>query len=453
MKRWPLRWKIAIYAASLSFVATIAGSITTWALERRGEILWFDQRLTTDVHELFRDIENFEGGWANNRRTFRKLFVPLALRNRLIDVRGPSGEVLYLSPNLAALVPDDGIDKIHTRKIDGRSVRMGTFREKELTLRVGADLNEIDEIESDIILAMVGAIPTVLIVIAIGSRWVAHQALGPVEAISQAAAQISAQRLDQRLPVPPAKDEIAGLVSVLNNAFDRLQRSFEQSVRFSADASHALKTPLAVLRAGIEEILIDPQTRPKDQERANALLDQVHHLTSVSENLLLLARADAGRLELRREVFDFREILNGVFDDARTLAEPQRISVESEMAKHLPIVGDRFAAGLIVQNLLDNAIKYNKYGGSIRLSARLLDDVVEFSVANKGEPIPKDRREYIFERFYRARGNERNGGHGLGLSIARELAVAQRGGLVLVRSDAEWTEFRLVLPRPETSKN
>ncbi|MDB6147547.1 MAG: signal transduction histidine kinase, partial [Spartobacteria bacterium] len=355
MKRWPLRWKIALYAAAFGIIATIAGAATTWTLMRRSEIATFDQRLTVDAKELFRDIANFGTGGANNQRAFKEIFVPLALRDRMVEIRRANGEVLYVSPNLKAPVLDDGIERFHTRKIDGRSVRMGTFHEGGLSLHVGADLKEINQIGREIILGMVGAIPTVLLVVALGGRWVAGRALGPVEEIRAAAARINPQHLDQRLPVPPAKDEIAGLVTVLNDTFERLQRSFEQSVRFSADASHHLKTPLAVLRAGIEEILTDPSSSPQQQTRANALLDQVRHLTSVSENLLLLARADAGRLELTPAVFDFCEVLDGACDDARTLAEPQEISVETEIPKRLPICADRFAVALIVQNLIDNA--------------------------------------------------------------------------------------------------
>jgi two-component system heavy metal sensor histidine kinase CusS len=324
---------------------------------------------------------------------------------------------------------------------------MGTFHRGPLTLHVGADLKEVNQVGRDIIFGMFGAIPTVLVVVAIGGRWVARQALGPVEEIRQAAARISPQHLDERLPVPPAKDEIAGLVSVLNETFEHLQRSFEQSIRFSADASHHLKTPLAVLRAGIEEILTDPKSSAIQQARANALLDQVHHLTSVSENLLLLARADAGRLDLERREFDLREVLDGACDDARTLAEPRGIKVETDMPDHLPIVGDPFAISLIVQNLIDNAIKYNQRGGCIRLMAQARDGQVELAVANKGEPIPKERADQIFERFYRARSNQRAPGQGLGLSIARELAIAHGGQLSLARSDPDWTEFRLTLPR------
>ena len=457
MKHWPLRWKIALYAAGFGIVATIAGAATTWTLMRRSEIAAFDRRLMLDAEELFRDVENFEGGSENNRRVFREEFVPLALKNHFIEIRGPNNEVLYLSPNLNGALLSDGIEKFHTRKIAGRSARLGTFHRGSLTLHVAADLKDVNQIGRDIIFGMFGAIPTVLVVVAIGGRWVARQALGPVEEIRQAAARISPRHLDERLPVPAARDEIAGLVTVLNETFEHLQRSFEQSTRFSADASHHLKTPLAVLRAGIEEILTDPKSSATQQERANILLDQVHHLTSVSENLLLLARADAGRLDLERREFDLREVLDGACDDARTLAEPRAIQVEVSTADHLPVVGDPFAIGLIVQNLIDNAIKYNYRGGCIRLEAQARDGEVEVLVANKGEPIPKERAEQIFERFYRLRNNQRASGQGLGLSIARELAIAHGGQLSLVRSDSEWTEFRLTLPRfsnrvPPTSR-
>jgi len=447
MKHWPLRWKIALYAAGFGIVATIAGAVSTWTLMRRSEIAAFDRRLTLDAQELFRDVENFEGGWNNNQRTFREEFVPLALKDHLIEIRGPNKEALYLSPNLDGSLLSDGIEKFHTRKIDNRTVRIGTFHRGPLMLHVGADLKEVNQIGRDIIFGMFGAIPTVLVVVAIGGRWVARRALGPVEEIRQAAARISPRHLNERLPVPQAKDEIAGLVSVLNKTFEHLQRSFEQSIRFSADASHHLKTPLAILRAGIEEILTDPKSSAMQQARANALLDQVHHLTSVSDNLLLLARADAGRLDLERREFDLREVLDGACDDARTLAEDTGIKVETTIADHLPIVGDPFAIGLIVQNLIDNAIKYNQRDGCIRLMAQACDGQVEVAVANKGKPIPKERAEQIFERFYRARSNQRAPGQGLGLSIARELAIAHGGQLSLVRSDSDWTEFRLTLPR------
>ncbi|PYJ08926.1 MAG: hypothetical protein DMF06_11595, partial [Verrucomicrobia bacterium] len=418
MKRWPLRWKLAFYSASLAVAATIAGAATTWAVMRHSEIAAFDRRLALDAEELFRDVENFEGGPANNRLAFNEKFIPLALRDRLIEIRGPGGEVLYRSPSIHEPGLAPGASNFPTRTIDGRTVRIGTFKSNGLTLHVGADMTEITKIGQDILLGMIAAIPTVLIVTFLGARWIAQQGLAPIEAIRQAASRITVHNLDQRLPVPLSKDEIAGLIGVLNATFERLQRSFEQSARFSAKASHQLKTPIAVLRAGIEEILTDPETPEKEQERAEALLDQVHQLTSIAENLLLLARADAGRIELHPEEFDLSQMLEGVCDDVGALAEPSGLTVKADLPEHLSIVADRKAVALVMQNLVENAIKYNEAGGSIYLSARGTAAQVEVTLKNSGEPIPAEQASHIFERFYRARADGRIPGHGLGLSIA-----------------------------------
>ncbi len=446
MKHWPLRWKVALYAALLAVLATIGGAATTWSVMRHEEIRAFDKRLTMDAHELFRDVEHFDRT-NGDRNAFQEIFVPLALRKRVIEVTNAAGQTLYLSPGLREPLSSDGIRQIHTRRIGGRSIRIGEFTGNGLTLRVGADLKEINQIGRDIFRGMVAAIPTVLVIIILGGRWVASQAIAPVEDIRKAAAQITAQRLDQRLPVPPTGDEIAGLIEVLNAAFERLQGSFEQSIRFSADASHHLKTPIAVLRAGVEEILHDADCSPQTQATAEGLLHRVHQLNSVADNLLLLARADAGRLEIERKEFDLAELLEGAVDDARALAEPLDLAVDAEIPEHLPVRADRRLIGIIVQNLIENAIKFNHPGGRVRFAACKVNGSIELTVANTGEGIPQKRAAHLFERFYRARGDERVSGSGLGLSMARELARAHGGEVTLLRSDASWTELHVCLPQ------
>jgi signal transduction histidine kinase len=447
MRNWPLRWKVALYSACLAMAATLGGAVTTWFVLRHAEIAAFDRRLTTDAQEFFRDVEHFEGGPTNNRRVFKEIFVPLSLRNHLVEVTDASGTVLYHSPRLRQPFPRDGIKKFHNRKIDGQNIRLAEFSENGLTLRTGDDLKEINAVGRDILLAMLGAIPMVVVVTLIGSAWVASKAIAPIEGIRQAAKGITAQRLDQRLPVPPTKDEIAGLIEVLNATFERLQRSFEQSIRFSADASHHLKTPIAVLRAGVEEIVADAECSESTQERAEGLLHRIHHLTSVVDNLLLLSRADAGRLDLLKAEFDLSEVLAGVLDDALALAEPLDLKVEADVPKHLLLKADRTFVAMIAQNLMENAVKYNTPGGRIRVEARAVNGAVEMIIGNTGDGIPKNRTEQLFERFYRVCGGERVPGHGLGLSIARELARSHGGDVELVRSDSSWTEMRMRLPR------
>ncbi len=446
-KHWPLRWKVALYSALLAIAATIGGAVTTWTLLRYAEVRTFDQRLTMDAQEFFRDVENFEGGSANNRRLFREIFVPLAMRGRVVEVIDNKGALLYRSAKLRSAFPANKSQGFHNYQIDGRSVRVGEFSQNGLTLRVGADLKEIHQVGREIFFAMLGAIPTVLLLIAVGSRWVAGRALAPIEKVRQAAAQITPQRLDHRLPVPPTGDEIAGLIEVLNGTLERLQRSFEQSARFSADASHHLKTPIAVLRAGVEEILADAECSVKTQATAEGLLHRIHQLNSIADNLLLLARADAGRLELSKKEFDLSELLEGVLDDARALAEPMNLTVEAEIPPHLPLIADRTFVGMITQKLLENAIKYNAPGGRVRLAAQALNGLVELTIGNSGQGIPPERAAHLFERFYRVRGDERISGSGLGLSTARELARAHGGEVALLRSDATWTEVCVKLPR------
>src|ERR1051325_312531 len=120
-KAWPLRWKLAFYSAFLAILATIGGAATTWSVMRYEEIAAFDRRLTTDAHEFFRDVANFDGGSAANWRVIKQNFVPLALRNRLVEVTDANGATLYLSPGLAEPLSSDGLKSFHTRKIGGRS--------------------------------------------------------------------------------------------------------------------------------------------------------------------------------------------------------------------------------------------------------------------------------------------------------------------------------------------
>lgn len=446
MKNWPLRWKVALYSALLAVAATIGGAATTWTVMRYQEIAAFDLRLTMDADELFRDVQHFQPNPGTGQDGFQEIFIPLALRHRLVQVTDAKGSALYLSPGLAKPIQSDGIQKIHTRTVDGRSIRIGEFTRDGLTLRVGADLKEINQIGRDILLGMLAAIPTVLILVVVGGRLVASKAVAPVEEIRQAAAQITAQDLQRRLPVPRSGDEIAGLIEVLNAAFERLQRSLEQATRFSADASHHLKTPISVLRAGVEEIVSDAECSPHTQATAEGLLQSIHQLNAVVDNLLLLARADSGRLEPRLGEFDLSELLAGLLDDARALAEPFDLTVEAEVPQRLLLRADRFHVGLITQNLLENAVKYNAPGGRIRVVAQAVNGCIEVLVGNTGHGITPEVAPHVFERFYRARGDERVSGSGLGLSTSRELARAHGGEIKLVRADAEWTEVLVQLP-------
>ncbi len=222
----------------------------------------------------------------------------------------------------------------------------------------------------------------------------------------------------------------------LETTAEELQRS----TRFSADASHQLKSPITVLRAGLDSLLAHEGFSPDVYEEISSLIHQTYRLTGVVEDLLLLSRMDAGKLRLSLTPVDLTRLVEEWIDDLRALPDAADLNVETDLPAALEVAGEGRFTALIVQNLLDNARKYNRPNGTIRVQARA-GDVVELHVANTGRGIPAEAQPYIFERFHRAGAGEDVPGHGLGLNLARELARLHGGELRLVRSDGEWTEF------------
>jgi signal transduction histidine kinase len=254
------------------------------------------------------------------------------------------------------------------------------------------------------------------------------------------------ENLAERLPMPEADDEIARLTVVLNDAFARLNASYEAATRFSADASHQLKTPVAVLRAGLESLRDGGHLDGDGKTEVETLLRQVRRLTGLIQDLLLLARTDARRLSLESQPFDLADLAASALDDLETLTYG-RLEVESEIETGITVCADRRHLAIIVQNLVENAAKYTPDGGRVRLTVKRDGNQARFSVANTGPALPEEDREGIFERFRRgSKVGENQSGHGLGLNIALALARSHGGDLTLVRSDGEWNEFALTLP-------
>jgi signal transduction histidine kinase len=217
----------------------------------------------------------------------------------------------------------------------------------------------------------------------------------------------------------------------------------QRSTRFSADASHQLKTPVTVLRAGIEELLRRENLEPAIYDELSALHHQTYRLTGVIDDLLLLSRMDAGHLRIEFGPVNLSQLIEEWLDDFNALPDPLGLEVKTHVPPFLSISGERRYTSLILQNLLENARKYNRPGGRIHLRARTENGWIYLTVGNSGPPIPAEMQPYIFERFSRGAHGERIAGHGLGLNLARELVRLHGGELHLVSSNEKWTEFEV----------
>jgi signal transduction histidine kinase len=215
----------------------------------------------------------------------------------------------------------------------------------------------------------------------------------------------------------------------------------ERSTRYSADASHQLKSPVTVLRVGLESLLEREGFKPEIYEELSALLHQTHRLTGVIEDLLLLSRMDAGHLQITSTPVNLSQLVDEWLDDLGALPDSPDVNIEKEFPRGLFVAGEKQYTSLIVQNLLENARKYNRPGGRIRVSACGNGSDIVLTVGNTGRTIPPG--ENIFERFHHSSTPSPVSGHGIGLNLARELARLHGGDLRLVHSEDDWTEFEV----------
>jgi signal transduction histidine kinase len=215
----------------------------------------------------------------------------------------------------------------------------------------------------------------------------------------------------------------------------------ERSTRYSADASHQLKSPMTVLRIGLESLLEREGFKPEVYEELSTLLHQTRRLSGVIDDLLLLSRMDAGHLQIASTPVNLSQLVDEWLDDLGALPDSPNVKIEKEFPRGLFVAGEKRYTSLIVQNLLENARKYNRAGGRIRVSAHGNGSDVVLTIGNTGRTIPPG--ENIFERFHHSSSPSAASGHGIGLNLAHELARLHGGELRLVRSEGDWTEFEV----------
>jgi signal transduction histidine kinase len=446
MKKLPLKAKISLGAGLLTAATVLLAGLVTRPIMYRVQLRELDQLLAENADEVFSDLENYRGAPSDFRKPVNERFVPVSLRRRYLEIEGPEGQVLYRSPNLRGTDLTGNVGELRTLELFGRSARLGTFRHGYLTLHLGTRLGTIEDMQAQLLGVLLWTVP-----LSAGAGFVATWLLGmwalrPVARLTEAAERIDAEHPEERLPAAPANDEISRLTDVLNHSFDRLQSALRAEARFSSDASHQLKTPLAVLRTALEERRGRPETTATERDEINQLLRQTRRLSSLVEDLLLLAQADAGRLQMEATLLPLPGAIALPLDDLDALCAGRGLTLVQQWEPDLAGLGDARRLTVVFQNLAENAVKYSSAAGTIAVEGRSEGGRAVVSVTNPGPPIPEEMRDLIFERFHRGGRGEDVAGHGLGLNLARELARAQGGEVWLAHSDERGTCFALALP-------
>jgi heavy metal sensor kinase len=303
----------------------------------------------------------------------------------------------------------------------------------------------------DLLLILLLGLPVGVLASALGGYALAREALAPVGRMVDRARSITAERLHDRLPVDNPDDELGRLATVFNRTLERLEQSFQQMQRFTADVSHELRTPLTAIRT-VGEVALRDDRRPETYRTTiGSMLEEVERLTGLVERLLALSRADAGLARVRAERFDLAEMAEEIAGNLQVLAEERQQVIAVHHTGTAVCLGDPMMVRQAVMNLIDNAIKYGPEGSKILVDLRTSPTHATLDVIDSGSGIAPERGTRIFDRFFSAAdGNESRGdgrrSHGLGLSIAHAAIKANQGTLTWEPQPGRGTVFRITLP-------
>jgi heavy metal sensor kinase len=358
------------------------------------------------------------------------------------------------------------------RTIGNTPLRIMTFPVVENShatkiVQIASSLEGAEDALNKLFLILIISVPSTLILASLGGQFLAHQALKPVDNITQTARMITSQNLNQRIDPPKVKDEISRLIETFNEMISRLDQSFRQMKQFSSDASHELKTPLTILKGEVEVMLRKERTSHEYQQTLKSNLEEINRMSRIVEDLLTLSKADTGEIRLNREDINLTEILNEVVAQMDRLAKSKRLHLSaSNHPQDIHLFGDSLRLRELFINLIGNGIKYTEEGGSIRITLQrecppLMRDqsdwregekggFVKIIVSDTGMGIAKEDQERIFNRFFRvdkARSREQ-GGSGLGLSICKWIVEAHQGEIKVESELGKGSSFIVKLPIP-----
>ncbi|HEY4084441.1 MAG TPA: ATP-binding protein, partial [Bryobacteraceae bacterium] len=318
--------------------------------------------------------------------------------------------------------------------------------------QLGAPVDEFEEMFQQLRWALGLTSPLLLILACVGGYWMSGRALRPVEEIDRTVRRIGSHTLTERLHLRNTDDELDRLSVTINQMLERLESAFRLVVQFTADASHELRTPVAIIRTTAEVIRGSRRTPEEYEEAWDQVVLQSERMSRLIDDLLVLARADAGRSDVSFEAIDLADTVNGATAEVKVLADASGLELTKSVLPSCPAFGDPDAIRRLLLILLDNAIKYTPAGGRIEIRLDVEGSVegpmAVIEISDTGAGIGPDDLPRVFDRFYRVSmdRSRKTGGSGLGLAIARWLASLHEGEIRVESELGKGSAFRVLLP-------
>jgi len=410
------------------------------------------------VHQLIeRDIQR---GHKDDLPEGLREHTELRAGGALLQVSDEQGNWLYRSPVMSDYgVPRPATVPKRATEFMGKDVPLRIWTEKvsvggqSYLIQSAFEMDDFYEALHDFALLLFISIPSLLVCAAAGGYWISTRALAPVDQITQTARTISAQNLSSRLVVPNTGDELQRLSETLNGMLERLEAAFKKITQFTADASHELRTPVAVMRTRAELSLRKARSAEEYRDVISEVLTELEKTSGLIEQLMFLARADSGAETLHFNPTNVGEVLREACHQGSALAEAKQIAFQ----EHIPsdsmwIQGDASSLRRLFLILIDNAVKYTPASGQIEVSLHRNDGYAVAEVRDTGIGIAEADLPNVFERFYRAdkARTRESGGVGLGLSIGRWITEVHNGTIEVRSSPGHGSIFQIRLPIAKT---
>ena len=324
-----------------------------------------------------------------------------------------------------------------------------SFRGRTFTILAVEPLDSIAADLSSLRRVLALALPLLILIAAAGGYWLTRRGLAPLGSMAEQAKRITSQNLDARLEIGHAAEELALLSTSFNELLSRLDQSFDSMRRFVQDASHELRTPLAVIRGEADVALSRERGAAEYRESLATIQQESQRLSRLVDDLLNLARADAGRVQLRIEQLYLNDLLTECCRSVQPLAAARQIELECSCAADVPFRGDEGLLRRMVINLLDNAVRYTPPGGKVSAALETQSDAVRIRITDTGTGIGPEAASRVFERFYRAdeSRSRQQDGFGLGLSIVKWIAESHHGAVELTSQPGQGSTFTVHFAR------